>query len=116
MKVYLSVYPPGSSSTPLTPEAREEFAAYLTVLALQLPAVDDVIIGNEPNLNRFWLPQFNPDGTDAAAQAYLALLARGVRRDQGGRPDAYASGAVRLRLAASIGPAPAATRTRPSPS
>ena len=45
-------------------------------LALQLPAVDDVIIGNEPNLNRFWLPQFNPDGTDAAAPAYLALLAR----------------------------------------
>ena len=39
--------------------------------------MDDVIIGNEPNLNRFWLPQFNPDGSDAAAQAYLALLARG---------------------------------------
>ena len=77
VKVYLSVYPPGSRSAPLTPEAREEFAAYLTVLALQLPAVDDVIIGNEPNLNRFWLPQFNPDGSDAAAQAYLALLARG---------------------------------------
>jgi hypothetical protein len=76
VKVYLSVYPPGSRSTPLTPEAREEFAAYLTVLAQQLPSVDDVIVGNEPNLNRFWLPQFNPDGTDAAAPAYLALLAR----------------------------------------
>ncbi len=76
VKVYLSVYPPGSKSTPLTPEAREEFAAYLTVLKLQLPSVDDVIVGNEPNLNRFWLPQFNPDGTDAAAPAYLALLAR----------------------------------------
>ena len=35
-----------------------------------------MIVGNEPNLNRFWLPQFNPDGTDAAAPAYLALLAR----------------------------------------
>ncbi len=76
VKVYLSVYPPGSKSTPLTPEAREEFAAYLTVLKLQLPSVDDVIIGNEPNLNRFWLPQFNPDATDAAAPAFLALLAR----------------------------------------
>lgn len=76
VKVYLSVYPPGSRSTPLTPEAREQFAGYLTVLAQQLPAVDDVIVGNEPNLNRFWLPQFNPDGTDAAAPAYLALLAR----------------------------------------
>lgn len=76
VKVYLSVYPPGSRSTPLTPEAREQFAAYLTVLAQELPTIDDVIIGNEPNLNRFWLPQFNPDGTDAAAPAYLALLAR----------------------------------------
>ncbi len=76
VKVYLSVYPPGSRVTPLTPEAREEFAAYLTVLARQLPTIDDVIVGNEPNLNRFWLPQFNPDGTNAASPAYLALLAR----------------------------------------
>ena len=76
VKVYLSVYPPGSRSTPLTPEAREQFAAYLTLLAQQLPTVDDVIVGNEPNLNRFWLPQFNLDGTNAAAPAYLALLAR----------------------------------------
>jgi len=76
VKVYLSVYPPGSRSTPLTPEAREQFAAYVTVLAQQLPSIDDVVVGNEPNLNRFWLPQFNPDGTDAAAPAYLALLAR----------------------------------------
>lgn len=76
IKVYLSVYPAGSRVTPLTPEARELFAAYLTVLKQQLPSVKDVIIGNEPNLNRFWLPQFNPDGTDAAAPAYLALLAR----------------------------------------
>ena len=74
--VYLSVYPPGSRSTPLTPEAREQFAAYVTVLAQQLPSVKDVIVGNEPNLNRFWMPQFNPDGSDAAAPAYLALLAR----------------------------------------
>ncbi len=74
--VYLSVYPPGSRSTPLTPEAREQFAAYVTVLVQQLPYVKDVIVGNEPNLNRFWLPQFNPDGTNAAAPAYVALLAR----------------------------------------
>jgi len=74
--VYLSVYPPGSRSTPLTPEAREQFAGYVTVLVQQLPFVKDVIVGNEPNLNRFWLPQFNPDGSDAAAPSYVALLAR----------------------------------------
>ena len=49
----------------------------MSVLVQRFPYVDDVIIGNEPNLNRFWLPQFNPDGSDAAAPAYLALLARG---------------------------------------
>jgi hypothetical protein len=76
VRVFLSVYPRGSSVTPVTPEARELFAAYLTVLKQQLPAIRDVIVGNEPNLNRFWLPQFNADGSDAAAPAYLALLAR----------------------------------------
>ena len=76
VSVYLSVYPPGSRSTPLTPEAREQFAAYLTVLAQQLPSIDDVIVGNEPNLNRFWLPQFGPNGSNAASPAYLELLAR----------------------------------------
>ena len=76
VRVYLSVYPTGSRVTPLTPDAREVFAAYLTALKQQLPSVKDVIVGNEPNLNRFWLPQFNADGTDAAAPAYLALLAR----------------------------------------
>ena len=34
-----------------------------------------MIVGNEPNLNRFWMPQFNEDGTGASAPAYLALLA-----------------------------------------
>ena len=76
VRVYLSVYPTGSRVTPLTPEARELFAAYVTSLKQQLPSVKDIIIGNEPNLNRFWLPQFNPDGTDAAAPSYLSLLAR----------------------------------------
>ena len=76
VRLYLSVYPRGSSVTPNTPEARELFAAYLTTLKQQLPGIKDVIVGNEPNINRFWLPQFNPDGTDAAAASYLAFLAR----------------------------------------
>ena len=35
-----------------------------------------LIVGNEPNLNRFWMPQFTPAGRDAAAASYLALLAQ----------------------------------------
>ncbi len=75
VRVYVSVYQPGSKTTPLTPEARAEFTQYSAALVQAVPAIDDVIVGNEPNLNRFWLPQFNPDGSNAAAPAYLALLA-----------------------------------------
>jgi hypothetical protein len=44
-------------------------------VANRFPLVHDFIIGNEPNLNRFWLPQFGPSGEDAAAPAYEQLLA-----------------------------------------
>src|SRR6266536_1556131 len=66
----------GNRTTPLTLEARDEFAAYTAALARALPSIRYFVIGNEPNLNRFWLPQFNPDGSDAAAPAYEALLAQ----------------------------------------
>ena len=75
VRVYLSVYHAGSRTTPLTPEAQAEFAAYTAAVAGKNPTIRDLIVGNEPNLNRFWLPQFNPDGTGASAPAYLSLLA-----------------------------------------
>ena len=75
VKVYVSVYHPGSRTTPLTPEARAEFTAYAAALARANPSFRDVVVGNEPNLNRFWLPQFAEDGSGASAPAYLALLA-----------------------------------------
>jgi hypothetical protein len=65
----------GSRTTPSTPKLRSEFAAYAVSLARQLPQYRDFIIGNEPNLNRFWLPQFGPNGEDVAARDYLLLLA-----------------------------------------
>jgi hypothetical protein len=75
LRVVLSLYPFGSSVTPLTDDDRADFAAFAVDVAARYPLVRDFIIGNEPNLNRFWLPQFAPDGTDAAAPAYLQLLA-----------------------------------------
>jgi hypothetical protein len=65
----------GSRTTPRTPELRADFAAYAASLARQVPDFRDFIIGNEPNLNRFWLPQFGPNGENVAARDYLALLA-----------------------------------------
>lgn len=64
-----------SGVTPLTPAARAEFAAYAASIPRLLPQVRDVIVGNEPNTNLFWMPQFGPDGSDAAAAAYERLLA-----------------------------------------
>ena len=76
IRVYVSVYASGSRTTPLTPEAQQQFAQFTRSLVASTPLLRDVIVGNEPNLNRFWLPQFNPDGSNAAAPAYLSLLAQ----------------------------------------
>lgn len=74
--VYLSVYPAGSSQTPRTAAQRAAFVAYATSLASSLPTVTRFIVGNEPNLNRFWMPQFSRRGVDVAAPAYERLLAQ----------------------------------------
>jgi hypothetical protein len=39
------------------------------------PAATDWIVGNEPNLNAFWLPQYDAAGASASPAAYTALLA-----------------------------------------
>ncbi len=65
----------GSRNTPLTDEHRDQFAQFCQTLANDLPSVRHFTIGNEPNLNRFWLPQFGPNGEDVAAPAYEQLLA-----------------------------------------
>jgi hypothetical protein len=75
VRLVIAVDTGGSFQTPLTLSERKQFAEYTAALARALPYVRDFIIGNEPNLNRFWMPQF--DGPrDAAAPAYEALLAR----------------------------------------
>jgi hypothetical protein len=76
LRVFVAVFHRGSSTTPLTPAARGQFASYVAALVRGVPLVRDVIIGNEPNLNRFWLPQFAADGSNAASPAYYALLAQ----------------------------------------
>ena len=73
-RIFLGVYHPGSATTPLTSGDRADFAAYVTSVLRDAPEIRDVIVGNEPNLNRFWMPQFDEEGNDVAAPAYLALL------------------------------------------
>ena len=76
VEVFVSVYNPGQRTTPLDAAAQAQFAQYAASVARLLPSFDQIIVGNEPNLNRFWLPQFAPDGSNASAPAYLSLLAQ----------------------------------------
>jgi hypothetical protein len=75
IQVLVSVLPYGSATTPLTNADQADFAAYAAAVAKAATGVRILIVGNEPNLNRYWLPQFNDDGSDAAAPAYESLLA-----------------------------------------
>ena len=75
VRVYLAITHAGVKTTPAAAASRKEFAAYTAALAKAFPSVRDVIVGQEPNSDRSWLPQFGPKGENAAAAAYLALLA-----------------------------------------
>jgi hypothetical protein len=74
--VYLDAYPADSSQTPRTTAEQTRFANWLADVVKELPGLRHVIVGNEPNLNLFWSPQFGPAGQDAAAVGYERLLAR----------------------------------------
>ena len=75
IRVLLSVFQYRNRDTPLTDEEQQQFADYTARLARELPSIRDFIIGNEPNLNGFWFPQFDEDGRSASAPAYTSLLA-----------------------------------------
>ena len=72
--VFVSILNVGSATTPLTDTDQADFAAYAVSVVRTAPGIRVMIVGNEPNLNRYWLPQFNDDGSDAAAPAYETLL------------------------------------------
>src|SRR5262245_61981588 len=76
IEVYLSLYPEGSSQTPTTDRDRADFASWVVDGIRAMPNLRHVIIGNEPNLNFFWMPQFGASGQNVAAVDYERLLAR----------------------------------------
>src|ERR671932_2806665 len=69
VRVILSVTNHGSRTTPLSDEDQSDFATYAANVARALPYVRDFVIGNEPNLNRYWLTQFGLEGRDVDARA-----------------------------------------------
>jgi hypothetical protein len=76
VRVLVSIFQYRNRDTPITDEEQKQYADYAARLARELPSVRDFIIGNEPNLNGFWFPQFDESGRSAAAPAYTSLLAR----------------------------------------
>lgn len=76
MKIYLTVLNAGNKTTPLSAGDQSDFASFTAAIAKRYPTITEFVIGNEPNNNRFWLPQFALDGSDAAAVAYESLLAK----------------------------------------
>ncbi len=88
LRIFLAVFHRGSSTTPLTAAERTAFSSYVAAIMRDVPKIRDVIVGNEPNLNRFWLPQFGEDGENLAAVFYLALLAEVYDAAKMAAPDA----------------------------
>ena len=75
IRLIISVFHYRSRDTPVSDQEQQEFARYVALLARKLPSVRDFAIGNEPNLNGFWMPQFDDQGRSASAPAYVSLLA-----------------------------------------
>jgi len=76
IQLLITVYAARPRSAPMTPEQQDQYAQFMASLARSLPSVDGYAIWNEPNLNSFWLYQFDESGNDIAATAYEALLAK----------------------------------------
>lgn len=76
IEIYATITNATAKTAPLTEQDQADFAAYAAAFVRAEPAIRHVIVGNEPNLNLYWLPQFDESGGDAAATAYESLLAR----------------------------------------
>jgi hypothetical protein len=94
IRILLSVFQYRNRDTPTTDEDQQAFADYTARLARELPTVRDFIIGNEPNLNGFWMPQFDESGRSASAPAYTSLLARSYDALKAVSPDINVHGAA----------------------
>jgi hypothetical protein len=108
----VSIYNVGSSSTPADPISRGQFVQFATAVVRGLPQVTTFVLGNEPNSNQYWLPQFDASGGDAAATAYESLLAASYDAIKAVRPSATVVGGA---LAPRGGDKPGGTKPTHSP-
>jgi hypothetical protein len=76
MRLLITSYAPRPRYAPVTEQEQENYAAFMATLAREIPSVRDFAVWNEPNLNGFWLYQFDEAGNNIAARDYTALLGR----------------------------------------
>jgi len=76
IRLLITVYSLRPRYAPVASDQQTAYAKFMATLARDLPSVRDFAVWNEPNLNGYWLYQFDASGRDIAAPAYTSLLAR----------------------------------------
>lgn len=76
LQLLITVYAARPRYAPMTDQQQSDYASFMATLARDLPSADGFAVWNEPNLNTFWLYQYDLAGQDIAAPAYTSLLAR----------------------------------------
>jgi hypothetical protein len=87
MRLFIVAWNGLAANTPRNASERQQFSKFAAALVEKIPNVHGVIVGNEPNLNTFWMPQFGRGGRDVAAAAYEDLLARSYDAIKDASPD-----------------------------
>ncbi len=87
----LAIYPAKPTAIGSSEAAQTAFASFVSLVGQAFPDVQNFVIGNEPNVNRFWQPQY-VDGRDAAATDYEHTLATSYDALKLVRPDAVVWG------------------------
>ena len=87
----LAIYPLQPNAIGSNDAAQQAFAGFVALVGQAFPQVQNFIVGNEPNVNRFWQPQYT-GGQDAAGKDYEHTLAYSYDRLKVARPDAIVWG------------------------
>jgi hypothetical protein len=92
VRLVVAVYPAKPNLIGSSDAAQTAFANFVALVATTAgPTVTNFIVGNEPNVNRFWQPQY-ANGKDAAGADYEHTLAKAYDALKVVRPDALVWG------------------------
>jgi hypothetical protein len=87
----LAIYPAKPAMIGSSDSAQNAFASFVALVGQTFPKVKNFVVGNEPNVNRFWQPQF-VNGQDAAGKDYEHTLAKSYDALKQVRPDSIVWG------------------------